>query len=141
VFSVQGVLTERQQSQPVHWQFKCRHITMCMQFRILWQRNILLPLFLCICSTNVCHLCSWQYSQRPHVCLQRRILRQRAGMLALQDLLCRQLSISDTMPSRKHCRHSCLLLQRWVLRRWHNVFSMQGVLTERHESQTVPRQH
>ena len=60
------------------------------------------PLHLYVGSTYFSYLCCWQYRQRPHVCLQRRILWQRAGMHALQDLLCRQLNLSDTMPSRKH---------------------------------------
>ncbi len=52
--------------------------------------------------TNGRQLCSWQYRQRPHVCLQSWILWRQPE---------------------------------------HDVLSMQGMLTERHESQPLPRQH
>ena len=62
-------------------------------------------------------------------------------MLSLQDMHCRQLSVSVTMHGWKLCRHRRLLLQRWILWRRHSVLSMQDVLAERHTDQLLFRQH
>ncbi len=86
-------------------------------------------------------MCCWQQIQRPHVHLQRRLLRQRSHMHSLQDLCCSKLILQITMHGWKLCRHRRLLLQRWILWRRHSVLSMQDVLAKRHTGQLLFRQH
>ena len=96
-----------------------------------------------LCSNSLCdrQLLCGQHSKRPHVWLQRWLLRQRPQLLSLQDMHSSKLSLSETLHSWEQQRHSRLLLQRWILWKWNNVLSMQDVLAVRHDSQPLLRQH
>ena len=62
-------------------------------------------------------------------------------MLSLRIVLSSQLILSVKLHSWKHCRHSRLRMQRWILWQRHHVLSMQDVLTVRHANLFLFRQY